>query len=108
MIEVGFDEDDSERFMNRNLSPEQMLVAVDQLMQMKMIPPQIAEAMKGNIIKQAQAEQTGEGNQGAGRPITQNPVDVVRKATPGADSNQIQVQSAAAHKQTGRTKTGNY
>lgn len=42
-----------------------------------------------------------------GRPGEANPVDILNKAMPGADANQINAQNAAAYKQTGVPKTQN-
>ena len=39
------------------------------------------------------------GNGEVGRPMTQNPMDVVQKSMPGSDSTQISSQNEAAYKQ---------
>ncbi len=98
-IQIGFDEEDADRFLNNNLSPEQMAMAVDQLVQMGVVQPDMAEQVKMSLM-QPQIQ----GQIGAGRPSTQNPVDVINKSMPGADVNQIQAQNSASYKQVGVPK----
>lgn len=95
VIKIGFGQKDVERYLSGQMNPEQLMRAVDQLGEMGVFPPE----MVVQILQVLQQQMQG-GNEG-GRPITQNPVDVAEKSMPGADSNQIQAQNAAAYKQMG-------
>lgn len=102
VIKIGFDQRDVDRYLNTQLSPEQLMRAVEQLVQMQYIPEPIgAQLLMAIQQPEAFGEQTG-GD--VGRPATQNPLEVVQKSMPGADSTQISAQNQAAYKQTGVPK----
>lgn len=102
-LETGFKEKDYERFFSKNMSPEQMMRALEGFVQMGMIPPEIGQQMAMAIQQQAQGGEPGAGGD-VGRPATQDPTAIVEKSAPGADETQINSQNAAAFKQTGVSK----
>lgn len=101
VIKKGFDQRDVERFLKGEMTPEQLIVAVEQLVNMGFISPEVGQQMILMFQQQIQMEQSGE-NQG-GRPSTANPVDVVKNSMTGSDSTQIVAQNNSA-KQINRPK----
>lgn len=102
---VGFNVEDVERFVKEEVTPEEMLQALGKMVEMQMITPEIAQEMAQVIQQQMMQEQANQ--PGAGRPATQNPVDIAQKAAPGSDGTQISAQNQAAYKQQGVPKTQN-
>lgn len=101
-IKIGFDEDDVDRYMNITLTPDMLLKAVGQLSEMGMMDEETAIEMQKMITEIMNQREGGVGE--VGRPMTQNPVDVAKDRMPGSDSNQIQAQNEASHKQVGVPK----
>jgi hypothetical protein len=94
-LEIGFEERDYERYLNDVVTPEDSMRVINHLVEMQMIPPEIAQQMMMTIMAQEQQK-----NQG-GRPATNDPVSVMQNSMPGADSNQIEAQTEAAPQQMG-------
>lgn len=102
VIKIGFDQRDVDRYISQDMNPERLMMAVDQLGNMGILPaeaiPQILQAIQQMM---QQPQQGGD----VGRPMTQNPLDVVQKSMPGSDNTQISAQNEAAYKQVGVPKT---
>lgn len=98
LIKIGFNQRDVNRYLSTQLSPEKLIQAVQQLMEMQFIPEEIAMQLIGAIQS---PEGFMQGQNKGGRPATQNPVEVVKNSMPGSDSTQISAQNQAAYKQTG-------
>lgn len=95
VLKMGFKQKDVDKYLSRDLSPERLMNAVEQLVNMGLLPKELA-----SDVVQGIAQMESEKNKG-GRPMEQNPVDVMRKSMPGADNTQISAQNQASYKQMG-------
>jgi len=98
-LKVGFGVQDFDRFLNTTLTPEQLLQAVQTLIQMGLIPPELLQTIAQALMGQ---QQEAEGQ--IGRPAEQTPTQITEKAMPGASQTQITSQNRASYKQFGVPK----
>lgn len=101
VVQVGFRQKDPDRFLSQEVTPEQMVRSLEEMVKMGAIPQDVAAQILQQIMASTQP-QNGGGDMG--RPATQDPTQVVEKGMPGADNTQITAQTEAAYKQQGVPK----
>lgn len=108
VLSQGFGLKDSTRFLTGNVSPQQIMAVMQNLLQLGVIQQDDAQVIVDKLDQMQQEQQMQEqgGVVGAneGRPATGNPVDIVNKSMPGTDMTQMAAQRQAAYKQTGVAK----
>lgn len=95
VLKIGFKQKDTEKYLSTEMSPEKLMNAVEQMVNKGLLPRDLAAQVVQQIAQQEAPENKG------GRPMEQNPVDVLKKSMPGADNTQIAAQNAASYKQIG-------
>ncbi len=100
-LKIGFNIIDTDRYLAGEMTPEQLMTAVQQLIQMGILPPEFINTLIQALQGMGQP-QLSKGEEG--RPMIQNPVEVMKKSMPGANNLQISAQNRAAYKQTGVPK----
>lgn len=104
VLKVGFSVKNLERFLSKNVSPEQVLATLEYLVQNQIIPEEMAQQMVLGLRQLLNPEgEAGAGGQ-VGRPAKADPTAIVKKSMAGADQTQMAAQGAAAYKQTGVDK----
>ncbi|MEM3335458.1 MAG: hypothetical protein QXY47_05450 [Thermoplasmata archaeon] len=103
-LKVGFNIEDYDRFLNEQLTPEQMMMAIQQLVQMGVLPPETAQQVMMMMQQQPQMPGQPQPQGEVGRPAVQSPTDILNKSMPAASPLQIAAQTRAAYKQQGVSK----
>lgn len=104
VFKVGFNIQDYDRFLSSTPDPQQMLKVLEFMVQAGLMEQEQAEQIALMMNEMFNPGGEGQGSGEVGRPMTQNPVDVMKKSMPGADSTQITAQNDAAYKQQGVSK----
>jgi hypothetical protein len=100
VMKVGFNQKDTERFLSNQMSPEMLMSALQNMAQMGVMDPQMAQQHAMQLQMALQGGSPGGGGQ-VGRPSTANPVDVVNNSMAGSDTTQITAQNENVDKLMG-------
>jgi len=106
VLKIGFSIKDLDRFLTQKASPEQVMKALEFLVENQIIPPEMGGQIAGVLGQYVQQKQEAEGlkqNQG-GRPATQDPTSVVKNSMPSANQTQITAQTSASGKQANQPR----
>lgn len=90
VMKVGFNQKDSERFLSNQMSPQMLMAALQNMAQMGIMQPQMAQQ---HMMDLQMALQGGGGGGQVGRPQTASSVDVVQNSMAGSDTTQIIAQN---------------
>jgi hypothetical protein len=101
VFKIGFEEKDVERFLSGEMTPEELIRALEYMMEIGLLPEEIGQQLLESVY-QAQEQALGGDRSGVGgRPAVQNPDEIVQDQMPGSDDMQMQAQADAAYKQSG-------
>lgn len=104
VLKVGFSVKNLERFLSKNVSPEQVLATLEYLVENQIIPEEMAQQMVLGLRQLLNPDEAAGAGGNVGRPAKADPTAIVEKSIAGSDQTQMAAQAAAAYKQTGVDK----